>query len=462
MEQVKAYIDKNNKPPSPTDKIKEVNQLGVWMTIQRGNYKNETYIMKEKHIRKLWEEFVNDPKYLDYFKDNTTIWKEILEEVKIFIDTNNRTPTGGRGDTKEEALRQWICRVQRCYNLKTQIMQNEHIRKLWEEFVSDPKYQKYFEDNETKWKQTLERVKAYIDKNNKRPSTTDKIKDVSKLGIWLGTQHQQYKKKSSIIKNNDIRKSWEEFITNDKYSKYFEKFIKEAGIIKKPTTKKDMSKPVITPKKTPQENKAERQQRAKSELSELHKKYKTLTSQNLNKHFKENPEKWDEYHAISKENEKSFPEDEIPRNKMIKYLENIPGKKSKVIADLGCGFAEVNQHFKDNARFTFHNFDHHSSNDLVVERDIKDTELDDHDIDVAILSLAMWGSNCEEYLKEAYRILDTGGTLLISEPYKRWNKEIDEAGNPINKLVKLLEENGFTIIKKEEEKFMFIVCMKTT
>ena len=32
---------------------------------------------------------------------------------------------------------------------------------------------------------------------------------------------------------------------------------------------------------------------------------------------------------------------------MIKYLENLPGKKKKIVADLGCGFAEINQHFKD-------------------------------------------------------------------------------------------------------------------
>ena len=52
----------------------------------------------------------------------------------------------------------------------------------------------------------------------------------------------------------------------------------------------------------------------------------------------------------------------------------------------------------------------------------------------------MWGSNCKDYIKESYRILDTCGTLLISEPYKRWN-ELDDEGKPINK-------------------FMFIVCRK--
>ena len=130
------------------------------------------------------------------------------------------------------------------------------------------------------------------------------------------------------------------------------------------------------------------------------------------------------------------------------------------MGNLGCGFAEINQHFKDNSRFVFHNFDHHSDNELVTEKDIKNTELEDYSVDVAILSLAMWGSNCKEYLKEAYRILDTGGTLLIAEAYKRWNKELDEEDKPINRLVKLLEENNFTIIENIEQKFMFIECRK--
>ena len=70
--------------------------------------------------------------------------------------------------------------------------------------------------------------------------------------------------------------------------------------------------------------------------------------------------------------------------------------------------------------------------------------------------------NCKEYLQEVHRILDTGGTLLIAEPYKRWNKETDDNGKPINKLVKLLEENeaAFTMIQTIEGKFMFIECRK--
>ena len=223
--------------------------------------------------------------------------------------------------------------------------------------------------------------------------------------------------------------------------------------------KKNMSKPEIKPK-TKKETNKEKQPRVLSEISELHKKYKVKTSHNLHKYFKENPTKWEEYHKISKDNEESFPEHEIPRNKMIKYLENLPGNKQKIVVDLGCGFAEINHHFKDSKRFVFHNFDHHSGNKLVIARDIKNTELEDYSVDIAILSLAMWGSNCNDYLNEVQRILDVGGTLLIAEGFNRWNKELDKNGNPINKLVELLKEHNFTVVKNEEGKFMFIECRK--
>ena len=60
-------------------------------------------------------------------------------------------------------------------------------------------------------------------------------------------------------------------------------------------------------------------------------------------------------------------------------------------------------------------------------------------MDVVILSLAMWGSNCKEYIYEANRILDENGVLLIIEATTRWTKD-----GP-NRLVELLEDNNFTI-----------------
>ena len=217
-----------------------------------------------------------------------------------------------------------------------------------------------------------------------------------------------------------------------------------------------MSKPTIQPKNEPS-NKSTKPP-PKSVLSNLHQKYKTMTSQNLNKLFKENPLEWEVYHKISKENETSFPEEEIPRNRIIQKLEKLAGKKKKDVVDLGCGYGEISQYFKNKQgnRFSFLNFDHISSNDDIISRDIKDTQLEDSSIDIAIMCLAMWGSNCKDYLIEVYRILDTGGTLHIVEPYKRWN---DNEENK-NRLIELLMENNFKVMEHIDEKFMYIECRK--
>ena len=95
--------------------------------------------------------------------------------------------------------------------------------------------------------------------------------------------------------------------------------------------------------------------------------------------------------------------------KVIEYLDNIPGKKTKDVADLGCGKARICEHFSESERFKFINMDHVSCNDLVQKQDIKDTGLEEHSIDIVILSLAMWGSNCKDYITEANRILDVNG-----------------------------------------------------
>jgi len=75
-------------------------------------------------------------------------------------------------------------------------------------------------------------------------------------------------------------------------------------------------------------------------------------------------------------------------------------------------------------------------------------------MDVVVLSLAMWGSNCKDYITEANRILEVNGILLIIEPAHRWTKE-----GP-NRLVELLEGNKFTVKDIEEGKFVFIECIK--
>ena len=231
-----------------------------------------------------------------------------------------------------------------------------------------------------------------------------------------------------------------------------------------PTPKKSM-KLNVPPTSQPVETTEHKRKRVKSELSVLHQRYKSLTSQNLRKEFTENPDLWAKYHEISEENEKSFPEDGIPRNRIIAELNKIQTKRTKSVVDMGCGKAQIAQHFTNDHRFQFINYDHISSSDAVTSCDISRTPLDDNSVEICVLSLAMWGHNCKEYITEASRILESNGELYIIEPTKRWTEK-DEHKNIIpgkegDELKKLLETNGFHVKKPDVEKFCLFVCTKS-
>jgi len=77
------------------------------------------------------------------------------------------------------------------------------------------------EDNIKKWKLTLDKVKEYINKNDKRQSEHDETKEIRKQGKWINQQKRSYKYKKRNMKHEIYRKLWEDFITDNKYKKHF-------------------------------------------------------------------------------------------------------------------------------------------------------------------------------------------------------------------------------------------------
>jgi ubiquinone/menaquinone biosynthesis C-methylase UbiE len=191
-----------------------------------------------------------------------------------------------------------------------------------------------------------------------------------------------------------------------------------------------------------------------------------MNSNNLSKLFKNKPNLWNEYHNELQKSENLFNADsqeQIPYKRIIRYLNNIKLRRNINIADLGCGMNRIYEALKNNDKFTFYSYDHVPKNDKVIQADISKLPLEDNTMDIVILCLAMWGSNCHNYLDEVNRVLDYRGELLIIEPTNRW---IDK-DTYNNKLQELLINKGFIILdsnydsnEPDKDKFIFLKAIK--
>jgi len=223
LNQVIQYIDINNKGPSNYDKDKNIKSLAQWIYDQQKNYKKINEIMKNEKIYNSWTNFINDNKYKQYFQSNKDNWYDNLNEVIQYIDINNKMPSSNDKDKNIKFLGSWIGKKKKNYKNIIQIMKNEEMYNKWTKFINEPKYKKYFQSNEDSWYYSLNQVIEYIDKNNKKPSRSDKNEIIKRFGDWISNQQKNYKKKTEIMKNEEIYNKWAEFINDDKYKKYFNK-----------------------------------------------------------------------------------------------------------------------------------------------------------------------------------------------------------------------------------------------
>ena len=93
-------------------------------------------------------------------------------------------------------------------------MNNDEIRKLWEEIVN--KYQEVFKTTEELWKNNLNNLKEYINIHNKLPTSCNQDETIQSLGLWTRNQAKHYDNKQYIMKNEVIQTLWEEFMKENK------------------------------------------------------------------------------------------------------------------------------------------------------------------------------------------------------------------------------------------------------
>ena len=482
------HIPKGNQPSAALiQENKDSSKIRHWKDALKGNSRGKC---SEEVCKYLDDKLPNWRKEQDLDNKAMEAAKEIVERANERVGNGlNLLPREISEEKRTTPKLIQECKdIQKLYDLK-KALKGKGTSKCSEEV------RQYLDDKLPNWRKDLddkamEAAKGIVERANIRkkqnlnllprrnrnnittPELVQEHKDEQKLGRWKKALKGQGLGKCSEevrVYLDDNLSTWRKITdisdtqsvlstdTNTSLSTKDDSDDEEITIIPK---KKSMKLKQVSNSETL----GEKRQRTKSEISVLHQRYKTLNSQNLNKEFQENKELWTKYHAISEENEKSFPEDDIPRNRIIRELNKIKTKRQKLIVDMGCGRAQIAHHYQNDTRFKFINYDHISSNDTVISCDISNTPLEDNSAEIGILSLSMWGSNCHDYIPEAARILESRGVLYIIEPTKRWSEK-DAAGNNIKgeeggKLRRLLEENGFRILEESVEKFCMFVCIK--
>lgn len=470
--ELKTFINNNKRKPLHTSNNIDEKNLGRWMSEQIKCFKNKSHGMIDDTRYNEWTQFIKEYEY--YFISDEIKWQNYFEQTKKFIDTYNKRPSEVSKNEQEQNLGRWLQTQLRNYKNKTEGMKDETRYNEWTQFMEE--YSDYIlVDN--RWNNNLNNLKLYINKNKKKPNQKSSDDFEKKLGLWLCVQLRTYKQRINGMQDETRYNTWTQFM--EEYKEYFEKSKSSNLNINNTEPPEPMEPPPATPKSKPKskskksmeykpnpeqqeplepsETPEQHKQRVKSELSTMHQHFKTQTSANTHTEFQNDPELWNKYHAVSEQNEQSFPEHEIPRNRVIQELNKIKCKRAKTVVDMGCGKAQISQHFASDPRFKFINYDHVACNSNVQQCDISNIPLEDDSVEICILSLAMWGSNCKDYVKEAHRILETGGKLYIIEATKRWTT--DET-DPADRLKKLLIESGFRIDNSSIRKFCLFECSK--
>ena len=336
----------------------------------------------------------------------------------------------------------------------------DDVGRLWGQHVEgrDPsKAQK----NRKRKKQRLEKVKengsedVAQDEAPDEPKSGKQIKrDKKAARIAAGTQVESAKPATAQPKNG---------ATMD---------VKKNGHATEITT-------VLPPKEklTPMQS-AMRQKLVSSRFRFLNQTLYTEPSAKAQQLFDQDPAMFDDYHAGFRQQVSVWPENpldkfisEIRRRATIKAARNPNRQRTNDellprsgrtcnIADLGCGDARLAQTLTDAGEHTklqlnLQSFDLHSPSPRVTKADMSNVPLADDSTNVAILCLALMGTNWISFIEEAYRILHWKGELWIAEIKSRFGR-VSKAGKPVehsvgNKKKQLAQQKARETKQKEDQ-----------
>ncbi|XP_015371116.1 PREDICTED: 25S rRNA (adenine(645)-N(1))-methyltransferase [Diuraphis noxia] len=186
----------------------------------------------------------------------------------------------------------------------------------------------------------------------------------------------------------------------------------------------------------------------------INEQFYSSSSQEAFLYFKKEPSAFKAYHNGYMQQVTQWPVK--PLDVIIKQIKPILKKSNVnspvVVADFGCGDAKLARAFP---KVKVHSFDFVAVNQYVTAGDMAHTSLANGSVDIAVFCLSLMGTNLQSFIKEANRVLKTGGLMKIAEVESRFDN--------ISTFVDSLAKYGFEKIKVDQtiEMFVFMDFKKT-
>ena len=213
----------------------------------------------------------------------------------------------------------------------------------------------------------------------------------------------------------------------------------------------------------------------------------TTTSKESLERFSKNPELFEQYHEGFRHQVEVWPVN--PVDVIVRSLSNTYRKGSCVVADFGCGDAQLAKDLlkvelkkKGECPFTVHSFDLVSNNELVTACDMANIPLENKSVDVCVFCLSLMGTNLADFIREAHRVLKDDGRVMIAEvrsrieyshaPAEKGNHKKQNVNNAdgarkdkgkektagtLNEFVDVLAQLGFESVRTDRKNKMFLL-----
>lgn len=213
------FVEDNDKLPNSKSANEDEKVIGKWYQNTLQQFKKVERIMKQKEIYDLFKNYLDDNP--EYFLSKKELFIKTVEDCKKFILENKKRPNKNSSNDEEKRLGLFISRSLHNYKNKLQILKENDMRKIWNDFATE--FESYLLDNIEIFYKNLNDLRDFIDANNKLPSRKIGDEDEKRLAEWIYMCVKLYKNnEEGNFAKGKVREDLEEFIKQNK--KLFKNF----------------------------------------------------------------------------------------------------------------------------------------------------------------------------------------------------------------------------------------------